>query len=151
MQKKGLAERHLLRLEFWEQLLERSKNRTKLFQNIKPKKDSWIETSAGISGLRWGYVILMDSARIELYIDTGDAEENKQFFDSIHAHKVEIEKEYGEGLSWQNLDDKWASRIADIIDCQGLTGKESWCKTQELMIEKMIRFEKTIKNTSNDP
>jgi len=126
-----LAERHLKRLDFWEKLLEKSIKMTPLFSNIKPKKDNWIETNAGIAGIRYVYVILMDSARIELYIDTGEQEKNKNIFDKLYSEKDKIESELGEPIDWQRLELKRACRI--------------WDQLQEEMINKMIKFERVMK------
>lgn len=50
--------------------------------------------------------------RVELYIDTLDAQKNKRIFDALMAHKQSIEKSMGEPLSWERLDSRRASRIA---------------------------------------
>ena len=77
-QKKETAERYVLRLRFWETLLKRLKGKTKLHLGITPNKGNWLGTGAGLSGLSYNYIILMNEVRIELYIDTGDAESNHE-------------------------------------------------------------------------
>jgi len=47
--KKELAERYVIRQRFWTDLLDRSKERTKLFSNISPSQSGWIGTGAGAS------------------------------------------------------------------------------------------------------
>ena len=59
-QKKELAERHVQRPQFWEQLLARANQRTPLHNRISPGTENWISTGAGRSGLGFNYVILMD-------------------------------------------------------------------------------------------
>jgi hypothetical protein len=139
-----LAERHVKRLEFWKQLLEKSREKTGLFSNVSPSKECWLTTGAGKSGLGYVYVILMDSARIELYIDTGDANKNKKIYDELHKKKQEIETDFGEELEWQRLDDKRASRIAKIVTSRGLKDIDDWPSIQDKMIDAMIRFEKAL-------
>lgn len=51
-------------------------------------------------------------ARVELYIDTGDKERNKQIFDALYEHRGMIEATYGSLLTWERLDEKKACRIA---------------------------------------
>ncbi|MHA1832421.1 MAG: DUF4268 domain-containing protein, partial [Candidatus Baldrarchaeia archaeon] len=91
--------------------MERSKAKTELFSNVSPSKECWISTGAGKTGLAYAYVILRNSARIELYIDTGDKDRNKQIFDEFYRKRQEIETNFGEELDWRRLDDKRACRI----------------------------------------
>jgi hypothetical protein len=139
-----LAERHVKRLEFWKQLLEKNRGKTDLFSAVSPSKECWLTTGAGKSGLGYVYVILMDSARIELYIDTGDANKNKKIFDELHKKKQEIETDFGGELEWQRLDDKRASRIAKTVTNKGLKDIDDWSSIQDKMIDTMIRFEKAL-------
>ena len=139
-----LAERHLKRLEFWEQLLKKSNTKTDLFSNVSPSKECWIGAGAGKSGLSYNYVILKNSARIELYIDTGDKDKNKQIFDQLYSRRQEIESDFGEELEWQRLDDRRACRIAKTVENKGLWDTNAWPTIQDKMIDAMIRFEKAL-------
>ena len=51
-------------------------------------------------------------ARVELYIDNGEAEWNKRMFDALHERKAIIEAHIEQQLEWERLDTKRASRIA---------------------------------------
>ncbi len=139
-----LAERHVKRIEFWKQLFEKSRRKTDLFSNVSPSKECWINTGAGKTGLGYVYVILMNSARIELYIDTGDANKNKKIFDELNKRKQEIETDFGGELEWQRLDNKRASRIAKTVVNKGLEDVDDWPLIQDQMIDAMIRFEKAL-------
>lgn len=81
-----------------------------LFENIKPGRNHWISTGAGTSGLSYNYIILKNSSRIELYIDTGDG--NKRIYDQLHSKREEIEVSFGDRIEWQRLDEKRASRLS---------------------------------------
>ena len=139
-----LAERHVKRLEFWKQLLERSRSKTDLFSNISPSKECWISTGAGKTGLAYTYVILKNAARIELYIDTGDKNKNKQIFDELYKKRHEIESDFGEELEWQRLDDKRACRIAKTVENKGLWDVDDWPTVQDKMINAIVRFERAL-------
>lgn len=144
-QKKELAERHLLRMEFWKQLLERARSRTQLHARIAPGTENWISAGAGMSGLGYNYSIRMDDAQVELYIDRGDAEQNKLFFDALHAHKAEIEAAFGAPLEWQRLNAKRACRVRYVLTAGRLQDQSRWPEIQEAMIEAMSRLERAMK------
>ncbi len=140
-----LAERHVRRFEFWGQLLEKAKKKTKIHAKVKPGKENWISAGAGKSGLAYGYVVRMYDSQIELYIDRGEAEWNKKVFNTFLRDKEEIETLFGEPLDWQLLPDKRASRIRFVISNYGLKDKDHWDDLQDLLIEAMIRFEKAFR------
>jgi len=139
-----LAERHLKRLKFWKELLEKSNAKTELFSNVYPSKECSIRTGAGKSGLSYRYTILKNSARIELYIDTGDEDRNNQIFDQLYSKRQEIESDFGDELEWQRPDDRRACRIAKTVENKGLWDTDNWPIIQDKMIDAMIRFEKAL-------
>jgi len=147
-EKKELAERHILRLRFWEQLLERAKAKGVLLHAQRsPTKDSWISAGAGVqSGISFTYnAWLNDNTAVELYIDTGDKDENKRIFDALFAKKLEVEKSFGSPLSWERLDDKRGSRIRYMVSEGGLTDEPKWQTMQDAMIGAMDKLSKALK------
>ena len=67
---------------------------------------------AGTSGLGYYYTIFQHhQARVELYIDKGKSEVNKEIFDRLLAAKEEIEQTFGEPLEWERMDAKRGCRI----------------------------------------
>jgi len=144
-QKKELAERHLLRMEFWKQLLERAKGRPHPHaRRVSPGKEHWLGAGAGKSGLTYSYVVRMDNASVELYIDRGNAEENKRIFDKLYEHKEEIEAIFGAPLEWQRMDERRSSRVRYTLNIGGLRDREKWPEMQEAMIDAMIRLSKAL-------
>ncbi len=146
-EKKELAERHILRRKFWEQLLERAKQKGVLLHAQRsPTKDSWISAGAGVqAGVSFTYVAWMtDETAVELYIDTGSKDENKRIFDALFAKKQEIEKSFGSLLSWERLDDRRASRVRYVIQEGGLNDQSKWQNMQDAMISAMDRLSKAL-------
>jgi hypothetical protein len=147
--KKELAERHVMRLEFWKQLLEQAKINTPIFANRSPTKDNWISVSAGKSGFSYGYVIRMEDAQVEFYIDHGSAEKNKSIFEKILSQREQIENSFGRPLDWQKLDNKQACRVRYVFAGGGLTDKEKWPEIQMQMIDGMVNLQKAIQPVIN--
>jgi len=148
-EKKEVAERQLLRLQFWEQLLERAKKKGVMWHAQRsPSKDMWLAAGAGVrSGVSLNYLIWIDhDSGVELYIDTGDHDENKQIFDALLAKKDLVEKAFGAALDWQRLDAKRASRVRYVMRTGGLTdGKDHSAEIQDAMINAMDRLAKAVK------
>jgi len=138
-----------LRKEFWTQLLEKAKSRTRLHSNISPSIYSWIGTGAGKSGIGYNYSITYKFATSEIYFDRGKEFEepniNKQRFDKLFQNKEKIEQAFGEELRWERLDNRRACRISYRFEGVGLKDKDRWDELQDKMIDAMIRLEKAFR------
>lgn len=146
--KKGeLAHRHIQRREFWDQLLDKSKVKTRLFSNVSPSTENWIAAGAGKAGLTYNYIINMDSARVELYMDKGKDSEviNKRRFESLCANKDNIEEAFEGDLNWISSEGRRSTLIHKKVTEYGLRDTEKWDEIQNTMVDAMIRLEKALK------
>jgi hypothetical protein len=57
-----------------------------------------------------------DRLRVELYIDSGSADRNAEIFDHYAGRRAEVEAAYGAPLSWEELPNRRACRVADYKD-----------------------------------
>jgi hypothetical protein len=144
--RKKRAERFDERLKFWEGLIAITRQRQTRHANIKPGQHSWLGATSGIRGLNFNYVIVQENGIAELYIDRGEAAENKRIFDQLRARKEEIEQAFGGALSWERLDAKRACRIRHLVECGGYRSPESeWPRIQSEMIDTMTKLEAALK------
>lgn len=145
--KEELATRHIKRLEFWEQLLGKSRVKMKLFSKVKPLKDNWIAAGAGKTGIVYTYLINMDSAYVQLYMDKGKDSENtnKERFDFLHAEKDTIQKVFAGNLDWISEPRRRSTVVRAKVCDIGLKDEERWDEIQEAMVDTMSRFEKALK------
>jgi hypothetical protein len=144
-ERKDRQERHVLRKKFWTALLTFAKSRTPLHSNISPGEYPWIATGSGMRGLTWNYVIGMHDARVELYIDRGNAEENKAIIDRLIQVREDVEKVFGEALDWQRLEDKRSCRIKKESTLGGYRNPEDeWPQIIGWMVDAMIRLEAAL-------
>jgi len=66
-----------------------------------------------VRGISWSFSFGKGGrARAEIYIDTQDAERNEEILDELLRDRAAIEKDYGQELEWERLDDKRACRVA---------------------------------------
>ncbi len=140
-----LKSRHLLRLEFWKEFLKVMNQKSSLYQNVNASKDNWISGRTGISGIHLNMAISNYYARSELYMSRSSAEENKFVFDELAKNKTEIEKQFGENLIWERLDNKKACRVKHQLDNVDYFNKDDWSKMIEFMVDGMLRMEKAFK------
>jgi len=84
--------------------------------------------------------------RVELYIDTGNKEKNKQIYDGLHAQKAEIERNLAQELAWERLDQRRASRIVWYHEGSIADSKEALAALREWAVNATIAFQKVITN-----
>jgi hypothetical protein len=100
---------------------------------------------AGTSGLGYYYTIFQHQSRVELYIDKGKRDVNKEIFDRLLASKEEIERSFEEPLEWERIDEKRACRIKKDLTLGGYRDDEqTWPKVHEAMVDAMIRLHKAL-------
>jgi hypothetical protein len=144
--KRDLAERHLIRRQFWADFLAFAKTKTKLHATISPSYETWVGTGAGRMGLAYNYVVNQHETRAELYIDRGkDSDtENKRIFDQLEAHTQEIEEAFGGSLTWERLEGKRACRISKRLNIGGYRDEERLPEIFEAAVDAMIRLERAL-------
>ena len=139
-----LKNRHIVRKEFWFKILEVINKKCNLFQNVSASIYSYIPAGSGVRGVQYTFTASKSYGRTELYIDRGDKEENEFVFDELFKEKDKIEKEFGNILIWERLNDKRACRIK--VEIEGdIFNKERWEGMIEFMTENMAKLEKTLK------
>ena len=134
-----------IRYQYWEGLLEYfSKFNNRLYNNISPKSDHWLNTGSGISGCAYTLLFLQKELRVEFAMGRSNAEENKLLFDFFSKHKQQIEEVFGQPLEWLRLDDKKSSRIQLSILVDGYDNT-SWEQHFKWHLQNIERLEKAFK------
>jgi hypothetical protein len=149
-EKKEYAQRHVLRKEFWQSLLEKAKEKTNLHANVSASIYHWVGAGAGKSGVGYNYVITNNYASVEIYFDRGkdfvEPNINKIRFDQLLKHKEEIQSVFGGDLKWERLEEKRASRISYRITGESLLkNKDNWDDLQNKLVDAMARLEEATK------
>lgn len=105
------AEAHQL---LWQKFLERLKEKAPGFTNAqKGLPQNWYTIGAGRSGFAYGAAFKQkERFAVELCIDTGDKDKNKELFDRLYTEKDRIEQELNISLDCERLDTARLSRVA---------------------------------------
>lgn len=141
-----LKNRHFVRLKFWEILIDKSKSQNHLFSNMSPSKDSWLSKGIGIGGIALDLCITKNSCRSEFIINIGDKELNKRAYDILYKeHKEEIEKNFGDRLFWERMDDKKSSRIRYELTEISYFEEKDWNKMIDFLLDSSTRMEKEFR------
>ena len=94
-------------LEFWKLLKDDLNAHNMVFlSNITPRARWYINFSKGKA--RYGFVFGRTSQRVELYFPH---DEDKKIFNAMKVYQDEINKNFEEGIFWEELEGKKASRI----------------------------------------
>jgi predicted Fe-Mo cluster-binding NifX family protein len=145
-EKKEYAQRHTIRKQFWAQFINEMNKKSVLCQNISPSTDAWIGIALGTSGVSLNLVVSKNYARAEIYINKGDTEKNKQVFDYFYKHKEDLEKSFGDALTWERMDDRVTSRIKYQLDKVSVFNESDWPKMNEFMIDAAIRIHNVFRD-----
>jgi hypothetical protein len=98
---------------FFQKLVDELREKHKFTNSRVAAPWNWDDFSTGVGGFRWGMSFALgERVRTELYITTGDGERNTQILDKLYEDRSDIEREFGESLEWERLEEKQACRIA---------------------------------------
>ena len=138
----------VLRQLLFADLLTRLKSaRPDITRAEKALPQSWLDFGAGRSGLLFAWAFSYDAQkkpvlRVELYIDTGEREENKRVFDLLYNQRENIEKEMGIVLNWHQLEDtkRSAFRISLARPAKITDPPEELEQAKQWAVDTMLKF-----------
>lgn len=143
--KKEFAERDQRRLEFFQQLLQRSNARISIFRNVSPVGyQQWVNAGAGKSGLLWSYTIRKNDAYANLVL-CADPETNLERFKRLQAKREEIDKDFGEPLDWDLKENRKHQQIKSWSKVGGLDNQEKWPEIQDDLVRRMECLVKVLR------
>jgi len=105
-------------VDFWRKFLESVKSRYPGWTRAtKPNSANWFTMTSPIAGAAFSSSFAQGGRlRHELYIDSGDGEQNLEIFSSLLAQQAALENAYGRPLEFDELVGKRACRVADYTD-----------------------------------
>lgn len=142
----GSNPRYQKRNKFWISLLEKSRHKTDLFSDNKGTTQTNLNASIPGSDFKYGYNVKKHQARVAIYIDTPDKEENERKFRKLESKKDHIENDFSNELNWEISPSTRFCKIETIVSEEyGWDDEENWDELQEEMIDTMILLDKAFK------
>jgi CBS domain-containing protein len=143
----------VLRQLFFADVLARLKSvRPDITRTEKALPQSWLNFGAGRTGFGFAWAFTYDvqkkpMLRVELYIDTGEREENDRVFSILHRQRENIEKEIGTTLQWQQLEDtkRGACRISLARPTKITDPLEELEQAKQWAVNTMLKFVDTFR------
>ena len=90
-------------------------------------------------------MVLQRDARVELYIDTGDGDENQRMFGTLADRKDGIESTFGGALEWDPLEGRRACRISKAYESGGYRDEDKWEVVFDELADAMAKLESAVK------
>ena len=136
--KKEIAGNEAERLEFFRQLLDKSNQKIRLFDNVSAQGyQSWVGAGSGRSGISWNYVVRNSDSRVEMFFQSNDGNLNKSRFEFLQNLKAEIEEKFGGPLDWDYRANRKQHYIRSWCNIGGLKQRENWDEIQKDLVSKM--------------
>jgi hypothetical protein len=141
-----LKSRHRIRLRFWAEFLKQIKGKSPLFQNSTNTKDNTLYAGGtGITYVTYQVAISSSNSSVSLNFGRSTAEENKTLFDALYKHAADIDKAFGDHLSWERNDDLKKSSVSYYKQGQNYFNEEEWPSIIAFLIEHINKLEKAVK------
>lgn len=106
---------------------------------------SWHAFTAGITGISYGASFARGGRlRTELYIDSGDGDDNLEVFESLKGEADAIVEELGTEVEWEELEQRRACRIAIYRDGSILDGEGPLDEYHTWLVDSLLQFKRTF-------
>lgn len=143
--KDELSDKRVSYQQFFQRLLDvlREKHR---FTNARAgQPQNWYSFATGVPGFRYGFSFAADGRlRAELYVDSGDSDENYNILEKLRSESEAIIREFGASLEWEDLEERRACRVAcyspgSITDAEDrLEEHLNWA------VDRLLRFKRVF-------
>ena len=132
---------------YFQSLIDDLRDNHKFTSAKAGQPQNWYSFSSGISGMSYGANFCQDGkVRSELYIGSGNREQNKFVFDELLKSRNELEESLGETISWERLDSGIASRLAIYTDGSIEDSDAELESVKTWHIEKLLKLKSILGN-----
>lgn len=123
------ANRYEIRKKYWTYalpIIQKQHAHRGAFSNVSPGTSNTVSGFFGISGFNISCIANFDQARIDFYMGNSDTAKNKTAYDTLYAHKSEIEEELGISLTWERANEYKASWLCYHLRDVSIANEADW-------------------------
>lgn len=138
-----IGTRYEIRRKYWAYALDILKETHKesgMYSNWNTTKETWVAGFFGVSGFSIQCIANFECARVEMYFGKSIKEENKKAYDTLVAHKSEIESKLGVSLNWERNDEYKSSKISYQINGVSIENESDWIQMASFHAEWSKKF-----------
>ena len=136
-----LSDAQIKRQEFWTMFNDVIDQRGKPFNKRKATTDHWYDVAVGSSQCHISIDLVNKEHKIRIGLWIAN---NKELFDSMKEHQVEIEAAAGFPLEWDRLDKKKAAVICAFIPGLDFNKQENYPELMDKIIDMVIAERKAF-------
>ena len=138
----NLTDNNLIQLEFWKGFADYLSIQKTSFKAQKARPQHWYSISIGSSQYHLSLVISVkyNFLRVEFYISN-----NKEIYKKLLPNQAEIEKSFGEPLSWNDMPDAKASSISIKKENMDIKKKENMDDAYKWLFENSEKLYNAVK------
>ena len=128
-EKAAEASRYDIRKRYWTYalpIIQKQHAHRGSFSNVSPGTSNKVSGFFGISGFNISCIANFDLARIDFYMGKSDSAKNKAAFDTLVAHKEEIEQELGISLTWERANEYKVSWLCYHLKDVSIANESDW-------------------------
>ena len=129
---------------FFQGLIDSLREEHSFTRARKGQPQNWYSFSAGHQGISYGANFPREGARVEIYIDRGDADLNEWLLDRLVEDKESIECTLQCSLEWERLDNRRACRISTVRTGSIENDPETLEHIQDWMLERLLKFKQVF-------
>jgi hypothetical protein len=140
----GVTETKALQMRYWQGLKELMESEDIPIRCQSPRPQHWTNFGIGRAGFHLAATVNTKESRIgaELFIR---GEDPKAAFALLQGEKEKIEREMGEPLSWQELPERIASRIALYKEGVDPAEEADWPNQHRWIADALVRLDRVFR------
>ena len=126
---------------YFQRLIDTLREERRITSARKGQPQSWYEFATCVAGFKYSAFFASDSkAKVGVYIDSGQKEQNEEYFELLKDQHDTLSTAFNEPLQWLRLDNRRACRIVVEIPGSIDDDEESLNRIHDWMVENIMKF-----------